>query len=327
MSLTTAILRKNGLPIIGIVLLLLVNTFSSFGQKKVNPFEILPKLKEEIAIEPDSQESTNDTSSNPFEIKKASSTQLERQEEQIILEPTNIEKQKELSTKVQTEDTEAYKQFLFITILVMMIVLTLLFTIFRIIISKSYRAFLNDNILSQLHREQGSFASLPYLILYLLFFFVAGMFLFLLVNYYEIQLSPSHSIALTYCVGSIFGVFMLKHTLLKVTGFIFPLSKEMGLYSFTIIIFNIIISLGLIPFIIFIAFAPSSFTGYLIYIALGLLFITIAFRNLRGLFIGNRFLAFHKFHFLLYICAVEIAPLLIISKILISRGIVQTGMG
>ena len=47
--------------------------------------------------------------------------------------------------------------------------------------------------------------------------------------------------------------------------------------------------------------------------------LTYIFRSLRGLFVAGRFLAFHKFHFLLYICTVEIAPVLILIKLIFKQ--------
>jgi len=40
---------------------------------------------------------------------------------------------------------------------------------------------------------------------------------------------------------------------------------------------------------------------------------------LRGLLLANKFVLFHKFHFLLYICIVEIAPVVLVLKLIFSQ--------
>ena len=72
----------------------------------------------------------------------------------------------------------------------------------------------------------------------------------------------------------------------------------------------------LVPMVLFTAYAPAGIKIYIIYLALALLFVVLMFKALRGLFIANRFFAWHKFHFFLYLCAVEIAPLLVTFKLL-----------
>jgi hypothetical protein len=123
------------------------------------------------------------------------------------------------------------------------------------------------------------------------------------------------------CIGGISLIFILKHILLKIVGAIFPIEKELGTYSFTIIVFQIILGIALLPFMIFIAYGTEELIPYAIYGAFIMIGIFYIYRSLRGLFIGNRFLAYHKFHFLLYICTVEIAPLVVLLKVLLSGGV------
>ena len=76
---------------------------------------------------------------------------------------------------------------------------------------------------------------------------------------------------------------------------------------------------ALVPIILIVAYAPRDVSQVVLYGALGLLVLTYLFLSLRGLFIGNRFIAPNKFHFLLYLCVVETAPLLIIYKMVATQ--------
>jgi hypothetical protein len=121
------------------------------------------------------------------------------------------------------------------------------------------------------------------------------------------------------CIGALAGFFLFKHLLLQIVGFVFPVKKEISAYNFTIIIFNIVLGFVIVPAIFFTAYAPAAIREYVIFGTAGVIALTYLFRGLRGLFIANRFLAWHKFHFLLYLCAVEIAPLLIVVKLLFNQ--------
>lgn len=312
-----------GLSILFFVFAFLVNTGTPVSaQNGQNPFELVPRLPKPPAPEKLAEEVFMPTG-NPFDIIRGKArpapepkTVEKKPEPPVVLQPV----EEEVPVEVKTED-EAYRQFLFVTLLTLFILLTLIFTIFRSVISISYRSFLNDNILNQLHRDQRSIASFPFQILYWLFFVTAGTFTFVVLKHFKMELSANNLTGLFMCVGGIALIFLAKHILLKVVSGIFPVSKEIGTYSFTIIIFNIILGIALIPFIIFIAYGTEELIPYAIYGAFGLVVAVYIFRTLRGLFIGNRFLAYHKFHFLLYICTVEIAPLMILLKVLLSEGV------
>jgi len=80
------------------------------------------------------------------------------------------------------------------------------------------------------------------------------------------------------------------------------------------------ISMGLIiaPINIFFPYLNEDWKKILIYSALIILGLVLMYHFLRGLTIGVRFIGSHQFHFLLYICTVEIAPVLILVKLIIN---------
>lgn len=281
-------------------------------QTTANPFELEPRL--EAAAKKDSA-AVIPVSKNPFDIIAVAATGQPAKGPGFQIRPER--NAKPLTAK---EKESNYRRFLFVSILIMFIILTLIVTIFRILIEKIWKAFLNDNLLNQLHREQSSGLALAYVILYLLFFINAGLFAFLAARHFGISISTANMYSLLLCMGAIAGFFVAKHFALWLSGFIFPIGKEVDSYQFTIMIFNIIIGLFLVPVVLFIGYAPQSMTGVVVYGALGILGLTYLFLGLRGLFIATRFIAGNKFHFLLYLCAVEIAPILAIFKIATAHG-------
>ena len=75
-----------------------------------------------------------------------------------------------------------------------------------------------------------------------------------------------------------------------------------------------------VPFNFFIAFsAKGDYQLLLVFWMLGLVAIFYAYRALRSAGIGSKILNSSPFHFLLYLCAVEIAPVLLLVKLAIMQ--------
>jgi len=311
--------KKNIRGVFFTCLMLAMSHLSGWTQSGNNPFEILPRAEKKTQID---SNNISTSFSNPFDLIKEASGQTSATS--ITPKPTASKTEKKGQNSPPSVE-EKYSRFLFVIMLLLLAALTLLFTIFRTIVGNVYRAFFNENLLNQLHREQPKyFVGLPYLILYIFFFFSVGLFVFLLAKHNGLEIKNSNTSSLLFFTGCIGAYYLFKHLVLRIIAYIFPLSKEVGAYSFTIMVFNIITGLLLIPFSIFLAYASSGLVSLLIHIAIGLVIASYAFRILRGFLIGSRFVMFHKFHFLLYICAVEIAPLLILLKLYLSKGGLQS---
>jgi hypothetical protein len=106
---------------------------------------------------------------------------------------------------------------------------------------------------------------------------------------------------------------------LNIVSTSFPVDKEAHLYSFVTMLINILLGVVLTPVNLIVAFAPEPFPQILIWIGLAAILLFYLFRQLKGLFISGRFLAQYQFHFFLYLCTIEIAPLLIIGKLALGK--------
>jgi preprotein translocase subunit SecE len=182
----------------------------------------------------------------------------------------------------------------------------------RNVIEKAWRGFLNESSLSAAQREaSGIVGSTPYYLLYTNFVLSAGMFLFLVTKFFRAEKYNNLSFLAICVIGS--GLFFLsKHVFLEIARVLYPVDAEARRYNFLIIIFNCVLGFFLLPFNFFIAFSSSTeYQGLLLFWMLGLISIFFLYRALRALSIGMKFLGFH---FLLYLCVVEIAPLAFVLK-------------
>jgi hypothetical protein len=121
------------------------------------------------------------------------------------------------------------------------------------------------------------------------------------------------------CIGGVALIYVIKHAILYTLAAIFPVSKEIKLYNFIIIITGIVIGLLLAPINIFMLFSSDSLTTMLVYTGLGIIALMYVVRVLRSFFVNASIILDNKFHFLLYLCAVEIAPALVLVKLILNQ--------
>ena len=304
-----------------------------FAQQGNNPFELPGRITPTEKVDqptnlPDTIPSTQPSTQNPFEIKNDSTTEstvkktTTNPNNPFEIKKTDLSKPKitvaPLTKKSATTITEPLsgKFKLWMTILLVTI-LTVLVNVYKSVLAKVYRSFLNNNFLKMVHRDYGTVTMIPYLILYAFSLILIGTFLFVVLTHYKIAFFSAPILNLLGCVGGVFAIFIIKHVALQILGSIFPISKEIEQYSFTIIIFGIIIGFFLLPAILLISYAPPNLTTTVIYgtfIAIGMVYL---YRILRSLFIGLKYISLHKFHFFVYLCTIEIAPLLVLAKLII----------
>ena len=278
-----------------------VDTNSNSNQ---NPFDLQENTNPQVSPPPAPSFKAGE---NPFEIKRLD-TGAKFGVKKVAPSPV-LQPQKN-STRIND------RSFLSIVAGILIIISTVLIVLYRSVVSQIYRAFLNDNILKLKQREQGSFIDLSLIALYFLFFLNAGFFCYLIAKNFGPPIQDQWR-TLAYCTLGVSGIFMLKHLFLRLLGVIFPISKELRQYSFTIVVFNITIGLLLLPLNLLTALGPSGFPKYLIYSTLGIIALIYCFRFIRSLLIASRHISLNKFHFFMYLCTVEIAPTLVLVKLLL----------
>ena len=261
----------------------------SFAQEQ-NPFE--------LTYREGYKESLKKVSENPFEklspVKEVST-------EEITVKP------------LLTEQSTNF--FLLITLLLM---LALLLTFLRSFAIASVGALGRDNLFNFLYREMSGRGVLPYVLLYIFFIINLGIFFHFSM---PVLLDTMHS---TFKPGYYVLFFLpfillgLRHLLLTFIGFVFPVKKEMDKYQFLMVVTGISMGLLIAPMNIFFPYLNEEWKQILIFSTLIFLGLILLYHFLRGLTMGVRFIGSHQFHFLLYICTVEIAPVLIMVKLIIN---------
>ena len=209
------------------------------------------------------------------------------------------------------------KNFKLISIILMLLFLASLTTFFRLFILKTYESFLSDNFLRTNFRATGSSLSIPYFLLEVFFVLNFSLTLFLLLNNFNYDSGYIFK-DFFFCLMIVSGLVFGKHLIIWLIGNVFPIQKETSVYNFTIANFYIILGLILVPLNLFLAYAPASFMTIITYITGILCLGILLYLAFRGLLIGLKYLSTNRFHFFMYLCTVEIAPVLITLKMLVN---------
>jgi hypothetical protein len=177
--------------------------------------------------------------------------------------------------------------------------------------------FLRVTMRQQQIRDQVLQSPLPSLMLNILFVISAGLFLSFVADYYNIVPGVNRWLLLFYCCVVIATIYLGKFILLKMIGWMFNIRSAADTYIFIVFLVNKMLGIYLLPALLLMAFAKPPFLTVLItltYFFIVILFIyrfIIAYRPVRNE------IKLSRFHFFIYLCAFEIAPLLLIYKVLL----------
>jgi len=202
------------------------------------------------------------------------------------------------------------------------IVLLLLFTAgLNIAASKDmgnvFQSFYNRRTFVHSGKEESPINAWTFIGLFLLFGFTFGMFLYLLTaGYYKVYYTISGmQLFLTLSIVIIM-LFAAKFLVLKFLGFVFDINKLVSEYTSTLSLTYFNISFVLLPVALCFSLISDKFIPYLVAITLLLVVVIFVWQYLRSSVSIISNFRFHKFYLFVYLCALEICPILILIKAL-----------
>ncbi len=252
---------------------------------------------------------------NPFNIKPGESN-VGAQNDNIIIASPDLKGIKEQLNEFKIKSLEPTGNISKNMWFVIYIFLFLLAAI-AINFNRSYpiallKATYNQNQLRILFKDafKGNH-SFIFIILYFIFIINAGIFLYF--SFYIFQLG---SISLIQSILLVFGVYVIRHLVLFIMGIAFPMSKEANLFSYTIGMYNLALGLALLFINILLSFVDVETGKMLIFSGISIIGFLYLMRQVRGFLNNVPTIASGKFHFIIYLCTVEIAPWLLLAGIL-----------
>ena len=139
---------------------------------------------------------------------------------------------------------------------------------------------------------------------------------FLSIHKINLGFSKSYSLYIA-CLGLIVGYFLAKRIVYYLLGILTESKPEVLEYMFNIIVFNRAMGVFLLPLTAIIAFVPLTIAEPLLYFGLLIVVIFYLLELARGIKIFLK-KQFSILYLILYLCTLEILPLLLIYSILLS---------
>jgi hypothetical protein len=217
------------------------------------------------------------------------------------------------------------KEVLFYALTGFLLIFALLKQAFGKYFNDLFRVFFRTTLKQRQIREQLMQNPLPSLVFNIFFVASTGLYINFMLHYFDFspELHPSLTakqnfwLLYVYCCVGLAVIYTGKFIGLKLTGWLFNVSKAADSYLFIVFIINKVIGIFLLPFLILLAFTGEpvyTISLVLSWCGIGAL---LLYRFILGFTAIRNEVRFNLFHFFLYLCAFEITPLLLIYKLLL----------
>ncbi len=202
-------------------------------------------------------------------------------------------------------------------LLLMYILFVMLYIKNRKRLNQVIKAFYINRFASQLAREEVSVVNRVSVLLSVIFLFSITLFIRQIMEYYCWFSEVNEMLLFLSILASVIMVYAVKFITIKFLGFVFKTAKETDEYALTVLLYINSLGLFLLPIVVCIAFAQNVSIEIFIKIGLYLLALFLFTRMVRGLIIGLNSVRVSKFYLFLYLCSLEILPLIVMIKIFI----------
>jgi len=208
------------------------------------------------------------------------------------------------------------KESLFYGVIVLLVFFALIRNAFGRYLRDLFQTFARTSLKQKQIKEQLLQNPLPSLLMNIFFVLCAGFFLSLVLSSMGLAKQLYFWQLFMYVVAGLALVYLLKYISLKLLGWVFQALDSADAYIFIVFTTNKVLAVLILPLVVLLAFTE------------GLMFqsvLTVSLVIIGGCFLYRYFLAFttvHRqlrispLHFLLYLAAFEIIPLLLINKLL-----------
>ena len=198
------------------------------------------------------------------------------------------------------------------------VILLIFFGVIKILFKKEvdliFRAFFDTRTLGQVNKEENVFVSWQFLFLYLNFVFSVGLFACLI--FYKTSASVAAAEFPIFLLVSMFAFafFGLKILVLRLLGFVFKVQKLVRDYTNIIYLTYFNFLFVLLPVTFCLALINLQNQYYLFWVVIILFAGIVTFQYLRITFKILLNYRLSKFYLIIYLCALEICPILIFAK-------------
>ena len=220
-------------------------------------------------------------------------------------------------TLTETVRTVKGKEQLFYLLMLLLLTLAVLRQAFAKYFSDLFRVFFRTTLKQRQIREQLMQTPLPSLLLNVFFVGSAGLYLAFVLEHYQLDPFGNFWILYLYCAAGLSAAYLVKFLGLRIAGWLFSVKELAHSYVFIVFIINKMIGLLLVPFLVVLAFATGDVYAAGLTLSVCLLGMMLLYRVFLSFAAFRTEVRIGLFHFLLYVAAFEITPLLLVYKALL----------
>ena len=219
--------------------------------------------------------------------------------------------------QIEKEKQLQQREWLFYYLLALALLFGLLRLSYLRYFNDMFRVFFRTSLRVNQIREQLVQSGLQSLLFNLFFALAAGTYVYLFIDYFDISIKVAELFIPLISAGVIALLYLGKYIFLLFSGWLFSLKPAAETYSFVVFLINKIIGIILLPFLFVIAFAGRGLAGVAITVSLSIITALFLYRFLRAYGPVQSEIKVGRFHFFIFFLAFEIAPLLLIYKVII----------
>ncbi|MBA4167838.1 MAG: DUF4271 domain-containing protein [Chitinophagaceae bacterium] len=214
---------------------------------------------------------------------------------------------------------EQNNEGIFYYVLGLILYIALVRLIFYKYVSTLFTLFFRATLRQQQLREQLLQSPLPALLLNIFFVVSIATYFTFLGQYYKLPIADNFWTMLIYATIVVATVYTCKYILLNTAGWVFGIRNVAETYIFMVFLINKMIGIFLLPFIVLMAFPNPTLLSSVVMVSYILLACMLLYRFIITYRPVRSEIKLNRLHFFLYLCAFEIAPLLLIYKVLLAH--------
>ncbi len=216
------------------------------------------------------------------------------------------------------ERTVESKDILFYTLAALVLFLAVIKISFPKYFMNIFRSFFQAAFRQKQSRDVLLQNNLPSLLTNILFFLAGGLFIALVAAKHS-WTNISFWWLCFYCTLLLACIYGGKFLFIRFSGWVFRADEAASNYIFIVFLVNKIIGIVVIPLLLLLAFADAAAVNVIVTVCGSVCILLLLYRYVMILsFLRNK-LKINPFHFFIYLCTVEVLPMLIIYKLLFNK--------
>lgn len=210
------------------------------------------------------------------------------------------------------------KEWLFYFLVLLFMIFAILRRAFPKYFGDLFRLFFRTTLKQRQIREQLMQTPLPSVLLNGFFVLSASLYICFLFQFFKVDPTGGFWTLYLYICAALSAIYFMKFVVLKFSGWLFNLGQAANAYVFVVFIINKMIGILLLPFLLLLSFSEGNIYTVAMSLSWCLVGGLLVYRFILAYGALHNLVKVNIFHFLLYLLAFEVIPVLLIYKALIS---------